>query len=172
MLLTQIFKCRKMESCGGFFVSAEGIPCHMACPGRFSLLCVGLAVSAYGKGGSQLSAGWGGAGQAQLSRAGCWSHTKPAAGLALLPEHPHTPMIWTEQQHKGRTEDRALYSAWKHTFHSANKLLLKSHLTGSGVIAVGAVPEFRRQEWLCVHLTIRGLVPPTQVSHHCMVLDT
>lgn len=124
------------------------------------------------RGGSQLSAGWGGAGQAQLSRAGCWSHTKPAAGLALLPEHPLTPMIWTEQQHKGRTEDRALYSAWKHTFHSANKLLLKSHLTGSGVIAVGAVPEFRRQEWLCVHLTIRGLIPPTQVSHHCMVLDT
>lgn len=58
-------------------------------------------------------------------------------------------MVWTEQQHRGRTGDRALYSVWKHTFHSANKLLLKSHLTGSGVIAVGAVPEFRRQEWLC-----------------------
>lgn len=35
----------------GFFVSAEGSPCHRGCLGRFSLLCVGLAVSAYSKGG-------------------------------------------------------------------------------------------------------------------------
>lgn len=102
------------------------------------------------------------------------------------PEIPHktvvlgsilgwTSMVWTQQRHRGRTEDRVLYYIWKRGFHFASKLLVKSHLTDCRVIALWAALtalEFRRQVWLRVHLTIRWLIPSKQASHHCMVLDT
>lgn len=100
-----------------------------------------------------------------------------------VPEIPHgtvvlgsilgrTSVVWTQQWHRGRTEDRVLYYIWKRSFHFASKLLVKLHLTDCRVIALWAAFEFRRQVWWRVHLTIRCLIPSKQVSHHCMVLDT
>lgn len=155
------------------------------------------------KGVSQLSAGWRGAGQAQLSRDAWgwalltrWSPRNPAAWLAFLPTkslHPRwrTLIHWVvvtcqtstdsleglpgclcspgsanptytwcltrdsyagqhpwQDQHSldpavAQGQDRVLYYLWKRTFHFASKLLVKSHLTDSRVIAGWAVLEFR-----------------------------
>lgn len=212
-------------------------PPWLSCLGHFSLLCCGagsLHACACSKRGSQHSAGWWGAGQAQLSRGAWswalltrWSQRNPAAWLATLPEaslhhHWHTlihwgtitckpaqiywkvclapfallaqPTLptpdtshsravlgsilgttstpWTQHWHRRRAEDRVLYYIWKHSFHFGSKLLVKSHLTDSRVIAMWAVLEFRRQVWLRVHLTIRWLIPSKQAAHHCVALDT
>lgn len=122
----------------GLFGSAEGRPCH----GGVSHCCVcGWQPQPVAR-GSQLSAGhsWAGlaAGDTQTQLLGRHSSQSTLT--------PHS-LDWAAG--RGRTEDRALYSVCKHTFHSANKLLPKPHLTGCRVIAVGAVPEFGRQEWLC-----------------------
>lgn len=148
MLLSQTLKCRKMEMLWGFLAVLKEAPVT----------------------GVFLTAGWvwqGGASSQQGTAEQGWllEPHKPSCRAGTPPTASSHPTVWAKQH------DRALDSVCKHTFHSANKSLPKAHLTGCRVIAVGAGPEVGRQEWLCPPDSL-GLLPPTQVSHHCSVLDT